>query len=102
MFTGTNYSGTQYSYDYNNNPHGRWLFVGGQQNDVAEAIDSNRQWPTGVGKDSPPNNGQAACDEGAVPNLFNKSWPNGSSAAASISSFYLASSSNVECAEIWP
>src|SRR6266566_2854363 len=82
MYTLTSYQGIQYSWNYDNNPHNTWLYVGNNQNDVAQSIDNNRAWITGVGKNYP-SNAQWACDQGAVSNLFNRHWPNGTSAAQS-------------------
>jgi hypothetical protein len=101
MYTLTGYAGVQYSYNYDNNPHNQWTFVGGQQNDVAEAIDNNREWITSVAKNSPVD-AQWACDEGAVSDLFNRSWPNGTGAANSISAFLMTTSANQICGETWP
>jgi len=101
MYTLSNYMGVQYSYDYNSNAHDTWLFVGRNQNDVAQSIDNNRAFITAVAKNSPVN-AQWACSTGAVSDLSNFSWPNGTSADQSISAFLMRSSATGVCGEDWP
>jgi hypothetical protein len=100
MYTLPGYMGVQYSYSYNNNPHNTWLYVGNAQNDVAEAIDNNREFETGVAKNFP-TNGQWACDQGAVSNLNSKSWPDGAPADTSISAIFFSTSGMQICPETW-
>jgi len=101
MYTLPGYMGVQYSYNYNDNPHNTWLYVGNAANDAAVAIDNNRAWITSVAKNSPAN-AQWACDEGAVSDLSGYSWPNGTTADHSISAIFFTTGGSQLCGETWP
>jgi hypothetical protein len=101
MYTLPGYAGTQYSFDYNNNAHDTWIYVGNNQNDVAQAMDNNREFITAVSKNSPVN-AQWACSTGAASDLANYSWPNGTTANQSISAFLMRSSATGVCGEDIP
>jgi hypothetical protein len=98
MWTLFSFTGTRYTFNYNSYPHNEWLFIGNNQNDEARSIDNNRAFITFVGKSYPVTASvQTACSEGAVGNLENHSWPNGTSASASISAILFATSADQVC-----
>lgn len=88
------YTGTLWFWSLKDYPPNEWLGVGKAANDQISSIYNNRTNSTYVDKDMPPTSPDEVCisEQEVYSNLINYTWPDGSSANDSISSFNLLNS----------